>query len=435
MSRRIGPILATVFVAGNMIGSGVYLLPASLAAFGSSSIIGWAIAAAGAMLLAGMFGALAVLRPTVDGVVAYAGEGLHPVFGYMSWLAYWLSCWVGNVAVALGVVGYLGFFAPALAAPPWIFVTTLAVIWLLAGVNLLGPRLIGRTGGLGLATGLLPVALAVALGFAAFDPALFAASWNQGGKPLAQTIPASVLLIFWAFLGLESANIAAAVVENPRRNLPIAALAGTAVAALIYGLATVALMGSIPVDVLARSTAPFADAVARLIGRNAGAFVAICAMAKSAATLGGVTLLMAETGRSGAASGYLPRFMSSVDPDRAPVRDLIVTAVITSLVTAATLSPTLGKQFNALINASVILSMALYGLCALALIRFASVVRSLTERRAIVWGAVIATAFCGWMIIAPGLGVALPALAILAAAPPLWLLQRWLAGRKTIQTS
>ena len=418
-----------------MIGSGIYLLPASLAAFGSSSIVGWAIAAAGAMLLAGMFGALAVLRPTVDGVVAYAGEGLHPVFGYTSWLAYWLSCWVGNVAVALGVVGYLGFFAPALAAPPWIFATTLAVIWLLAGVNLLGPRLIGRTGGLGLALGLLPVALAVALGFAAFDPALFAASWNPGGKPLAQTVPASVVLIFWAFLGLESANIAAAVVDNPRRNLPIAALAGTAIAALVYGLATVALMGSVPADVLARSTAPFADAVARLIGRNAGAFVAICAMAKSAATLGGVTLLMAETGRSGAASGYLPRFMSSVDPHRAPVRDLIVTGVITSLVAAATLSPTLGKQFNALINASVILSMALYGLCALALIRFARVVRSPTARRAIVCGAIIATAFCGWMIIAPGLGVALPALAILAAAPPLWLIHVWLVRRRILQNS
>ncbi len=144
---------------------------------------------------------------------------------------------------------------------------------------------------------------------------------------------------------------------------------------------------------------------------------------------------MAETGRSGAASGYLPRFMSSVDPHRAPVRDLIVTGVITSLVAAATLSPTLGKQFNALINASVILSMALYGLCALALIRFARVVRSPTARRAIVCGAIIATAFCGWMIIAPGLGVALPALAILAAAPPLWLIHVWLVRRRILQNS
>ena len=429
MSRRVGPVLATVLVAGNMIGSGLYLLPASLAAIGSSSIIGWAIAAAGALLLAGVFAVLAILRPTVDGVVAYAGEGLHPMFGFMSWLAYWLTCWFGNVAIALAVVGYLGFFLPAAAAPPGIFIATLAVIWLITGANLFGARLVGRAGSVGLVVGLLPVALAIGLGLAAFDPALFAASWNPGGKPMSQAIPASVVLIFWAFLGLESANIAAAVVENPRRNLPIAALGGTALAAIVYALATVALMGAIPADTLARSTAPFADAVARLTGPVAGAIVAACAMVKAAATLAGWILVMAETSRSGAAAGYLPSRLSTVDPNRIPTRDILLSAVITSAVAAATLSPTLGRQFNALINASVVLSMAVYALCALALWRFAGAIASRSWRRGVRLAAVLGVAFSVWVIAVSGLATAALALAILAAAPPLWLLSRRLRSR------
>ncbi len=429
MSRRVGPVLATVLVAGNMVGSGLYLLPASLAAIGSSSIIGWGIAAAGALVLAVIFATLAVLRPTVDGVVAYAGEGLHPVFGFISWLAYWISGWFGNVAIALAVVGYLAFFLPAAAHPPWLFVGTLAVIWLTAGANLFGARVVGRAGSLGLVVGLLPVFLAVGLGLAAFHPSIFAASWNPGGKPLAHTIPASVVLIFWAFLGLESANIAAAVVENPRRNLPIAALAGTVLAGVVYAAVTVALMGSIPGDVLARSTAPFADAVARLTGPGAGALVAACAMVKAVATLGGWTLVMAEVSRSGAAAGYLPRALSTVDPSRIPTRDILLIAIITSVVAASTLSPTLGKQFDALINASVVLTLVVYGLCAAALWGFARVIDSAARRRAVRAAVVVALIFCVWVMASSGMTTILLSLAILAAAPLLWLATR-LARRK-----
>ena len=415
-----------------MMGSGLYLLPASLAAFGSSSIIGWGIAAVGAALLAVVFATLAILRPTVDGVVAYAGEGLHPMFGFMSWLAYWLSCWFGNVAIALAVVGYLAFFVPAVAAPPWIFIATLAVIWLLAAANLFGARLVGRLGSLGLAVGLLPVALAVGLGLTAFHASTFMASWNPGGRPLTQTIPPAVVLIFWAFVGLESANIAAAVVENPRRNLPIAALAGTTIAAVIYAAVTIALMGSIPAEILARSTAPFADAVARLTGPAAGAFVAACAMAKAAATLGGSTLVMAETGRSGAAAGYLPRMFSTVDPSNVPTRDVLLVAVITSAVAAATLSPTLGKQFDALINASVVLTLAVYALCAASLWGFARAIDSATRRRAVRAAAVIALIFCTWVMASSGMTTILLSSAILAAAPLLWLVMRMARRRSGV---
>ena len=63
--RGVGPLAATVLVAGNMIGSGVFMLPASLAATGSSTILSWLITSAGALALAGVFAALATIRQLV----------------------------------------------------------------------------------------------------------------------------------------------------------------------------------------------------------------------------------------------------------------------------------------------------------------------------------------------------------------------------------
>src|SRR3990167_5388474 len=227
----IGPLLATVLVAGNMIGSGVFLLPATLAAIGSSTLIGWVIASAGAMLLAGCFALLATLKPTPDGFVEYPARGLHPFFGFANWFLYWLSCWVGSPAIALAVTGYLTFFLPVLSDPVISVWTTIGVIWLMTLANLIGARTVARLGGLTLVIGLAPIAVATVLGLLAFDPQTFAAGWNVTGKPLTQAVGGSLAPIFWAFLGLESAPVAAAVVRDPRRNVARAALGGVGLAA------------------------------------------------------------------------------------------------------------------------------------------------------------------------------------------------------------
>ncbi|MDE2498364.1 MAG: amino acid permease, partial [Xanthomonadaceae bacterium] len=72
--REIGLGIATTLVLGNMIGSGVFLLPASLAPYGGYSLIGWTISAAGALLLAGVFFRLAKRAPRAGGPYAYSRE-------------------------------------------------------------------------------------------------------------------------------------------------------------------------------------------------------------------------------------------------------------------------------------------------------------------------------------------------------------------------
>src|SRR5438128_2018187 len=91
--------------------------------------------------------------------------------------ASYVAGWVGNVAVALAAVGYMAVFFHGLAVPLTGLIGAIALTWVLAGANLIGPRLTAGFSGMTLVIGLIPIAAAIALGFAHFDPALFAASW------------------------------------------------------------------------------------------------------------------------------------------------------------------------------------------------------------------------------------------------------------------
>lgn len=407
---RLGLAGAVVLVAGNMIGSGVYLLPATLGLVGSITLISWIIASGGALMLALVFGVLGGLRPKADGVVAYAGEALHPALGHLSWFAYWLNLWIGTTAIAVAAVGYLAFFFPVLKAPTPALLATLAALWLFSLANVVGPRLVARIGGATLILGLAPILLATGVGIIAFDSHVFQASWNVSGRPDGVAMSAAVTPVFWAFLGLESANIAAQVIDNPRRNLPIAAVGGVLLAAVIYIAASVAVMGLLPARDLAASSAPFADAIRAVAGPVAAALVAFCAFSKASGTLGGWILLTAQTGRAGVAAGFLPRFASSSTTGGRATRDILVATVLMTLATLASVSPTLGGQFAILINVSVMLSMILYLLCAVSLVMLAREIEDRRLRLGARAAALLGAGFCVWVMATSDESLRLPTL-------------------------
>lgn len=369
-ARKLGPFLATVIVAGNMIGSGVFLLPATLAAIGSITLVAWLISGAGALVLAGVCAILGRLRPGEGGLIGYIRDALGPFAGFQATVLYWLSCVVGIVALALAVTGYAAYFAPALGAPLAQAICTLAVIWLLTFGALLGPRATGRFSAVTLILGVAPVALVATVGWIWFHPDVLSASWNVSGKPPLAAVGGSVAPVFWAFLGLECANAAAAVVREPRRNVPIAAVGGVGLAALLYIAALVVIMGIVPAAELARSTAPFGLVVARVLGPVAGGVMALCALLKTAGTTSGWILVSGQIMRAGADEGVLPAWFGKARADGTPVGSVLVLGAVMSAIAVATFQPGLGKQFGVLANISVIFSMVVYLLCCVALWRF-----------------------------------------------------------------
>src|SRR6187401_2888722 len=131
---------ATMLVAGNMIGTGVFLLPVNLAHVGGIAIFGWLVATAGVAALGLIFAKLGELKPSAGGPYAYARDFLGPYAGFQTNYVYWFGNWIGNIAIAVAAIGYLAELIPGIADPLSSAFATAALIWLLTLANILGPR-------------------------------------------------------------------------------------------------------------------------------------------------------------------------------------------------------------------------------------------------------------------------------------------------------
>ena len=389
--KKLGPFLATMIVTSSMVGSGVFLLPASLAAVGSISLIAWFAAALAAGFIGGVFVLLAIGNPQTAGLFSYVRDAFGPCAGFVTGVLYWASCLVAIVAIALAVAGYLSVFVPVIAKPPGLTIATIAIIWVFVAANLLGPRFIAAMQSWSVFLGLIPVMLAAIGGWFFFHGATFAASWNVSGKSDLAILPQATVIAFWAFLGLETAIILAVRVKNPLRDVPIGTLGGLAISTVIYIAASTALMGMLPAAALAKSAAPFADAFMPVLGAAFAGVVALCAMLKASGTLAATVLLTIETADCESVLGYMR--VTPAPSRRASIANLIFTGAITSLLVFISVSPSLARQFTIVTNASVVLSLAVYLASALALLRLAD---ALPQRlRVLAWvTALLCAVFC-----------------------------------------
>lgn len=390
---RVGVAGATALVAGSMIGSGVYLLPATLGAAGSISILGWIAATAAALAIAGMFAWLGRAAPEARGLAGYVQAGLGRFFGVQTTVVYWSLCWFGNVAIALAVAGYAGFLFPGMAGQGPRLAVTLAAIWLSVAACWVGPRLVAKVEGLTLAVGLLPVILAATAGWFWFNPQIFLDSWNPQGLSVPAAVGGSALNAFWAFLGVEAAAATAGVVRDPARNVPRATLMGVVLAAAIYIAACAVLMGLMPAADLAASSAPFGDAGRVVLGVGLGAVIGLFALLRAAGCLTGWTLVVSETTRSAADEGAFLKAFRTRPGERASAINLLAAGTLMSLVAAMTATETLGQQFRTLTNVAVILSLYAYALAGLSLIRLSPRLGSGLRRGAVIVTALAAIGF------------------------------------------
>src|SRR4051794_22528352 len=266
--------MAVALVMGNMIGSGIFLLPASLAQFGGVSLIGWLVSAGGALLLAAVFARLSSLTPDAGGPYAYTRRAFGDLPAFLVAWGYWISIWTGLGALAVALVGYLTAFFPELAQFRLAAASAaLAAVWILVAVNIAGVRAAGWVQVVTTVLKLLPLALVSVVGMLHFEPANFAIP-DSGVRALAGAVPATVALTLWAFLGLESATVPAGSIRDPEVTIPRATLLGTACAAVLYIASTVGVMSLLPPQALSVSTAPYADAARLAAGDWASRAVA-----------------------------------------------------------------------------------------------------------------------------------------------------------------
>src|SRR6187397_1165531 len=351
---------ATMLVAGNMIGTGVFLLPVNLAQVGSIAIFGWLIATAGVAALGLAFAKLGELSPQQGGPYAYARDFLGPYAGFQTNYVYWFGNWIGNIAIAVAAVGYLAELVPGISGPPASVFATAAVIWLLTLANILGPRVVGALETWTMALALIPI-LAIALfGWFWFDSATFMSGWNVSGTSDMHAVSRAASMALWAYMGIESAAVSAAVIENPKRNVPLATLIGLALAAVIYVLSSTVIMGLVSNEDLRTSHAPFADAARLAVGTWGAVVISICAVLKSVGSIGGWMFLVGQSSKAAADDGMFPSIFARVNRHGVPGHGLIIVSCLMTVMLFATMSPTMAEQFNHIVDLAVILIVVPY---------------------------------------------------------------------------
>lgn len=402
----IGPVAGILLVATTMIGSGVFLLPATLATVGTISVLGWLIAATGALLI-GL--SLAFLCQVSDGGFMDAvGAALGPWAGQVAALTYFVAYPLVIAAVALAAGGNIGFLIPALAGQPQASWLAVLLVLVFVGITHFGAGPVARVGTVTLLLGLVPILLVATVGWTRFDPETFRAGWNMTGRAATSALFEATLLCFWAFLGLETASVVSRQMRDPARSVPIATVGGILVATLVYISATTAISGMLPASVLAASTAPFADATRVFLGPLAAVVVALAAAAKALGTLGATQLGGTETWL-----GFQRQLgVAGISFRRANP----LVGLLGALVIMVTASPTLAGQFGQIISAVVVLTLLVFAIAAAAVVR----VRTGPPR----FVGLAAVAFClGLIAVQPGTTLLLAVAAAVTIAVPLRLLQ------------
>jgi len=313
-----------------MIGSGIFMLPASLAVYGNISLLGWIISSVGAIFLAIIFGNLAKLLPNASGgPYAYTKVKLGHFSAFIVAWSYWISIWCANAAIVVALIGYLSVFFPILANNSVIsIITAWFFIWLFSWINTKPIRIVGHIQLITTIFKITPILLIAFFG-------LFYANIHQisfDGELNFSTITAVTTLTFFAFLGMESATIPSSKVDNAETTVKRATIIGTVATVIIYSLSSVVIMSIIPPEKLTNSVAPFVDTASLFWGNSAKYIVAAGAVISTMGALNGWILIQGQIPMAAAQDKLFPSIFGKLNEYGAPSSGIIISSIFISLL-------------------------------------------------------------------------------------------------------
>lgn len=394
--------MLVALVTGNMIGSGVFLLPSSLASFGVVGLLAWFLTACGALTLALLFAEFSRTYVAVGGPYAYCRDTFGDFIGFQTAFNWWLALWVGNAAIVVAFVSYLSVFFPIILKSKLIALAiSLGTVWLLTFVNILG---VGCAGFMQLVTTVLkvtPLILIGILGLPFVDLSHFAVHSSGNSHLSFQTISSAAFLTLWSFIGLESATVPAENVENPHKIIPKATIIGVVLTMVAYLLSAFVVMGTVPMEELMLSSSPYADAALNIFGKWGQWLVAIGALAASFGALNGCILLQGQIPYAAAKDGLFPRIFLRQNANGVPQLGLVISSMLISALLCFRYTDSLVDQFTFIIRLATFATLIPYLFSSIGLLIYFR--DALTVKRVLV-GA-ISFLFSLWAVIGSGADV------------------------------
>lgn len=366
-ARRLGLFSATMLVVGGIIGSGIFLNPAIVAARAGSArltLAVWSIGAVVALLGATIFAELGRRRPQAGGGYVYLRDAFGPLPAFLYGWALLLVIASGAIAaVAMTFAGYAAALvgAPTDAQRP----IALAAVALLTAVNVRG---VAPGAALQSAFTVLKLAaLAALLATALLAPAAVALpgvvpATPEGTVATVRAVGTALVPVLFAFGGWQQTNFVAEELEAPERTLPRALALGVGIVVLVYLLANVAYLRTLGVGGLAASTAPAADTMARAAGPTGRTLVAVGIAASTFGFLDLVILVSPRVYQAMARDGLFFAAFARLHPrHRTPTAAIVVQG-------AWACALLLVGSYGRLLDYVTFADWIFFGLCAAALV-------------------------------------------------------------------
>ncbi|MEI5520987.1 amino acid permease [Streptomyces brasiliscabiei] len=429
--RKFGLAAATALVMGNIIGGGIFTLPAAVAPYGTVSLVAFVVLSVAAVLLALLFGKLARRSPVTGGLYVYPRDAFGPFAGFLSAWSYWTMCWVSIAALAVGVVGYVDVLIPLGDSKVVLALVALAALWLPAAANFAGTRYVGAVQIVSTVLKFVPLLLVATIGLFFVDLDNYG-PFNASGESTPGAIAAAAALLLYSFLGVESAAVSAGEVKDPERTVGRASVLGTLASALVYILGTVAVFGLVPHKELVESGAPFADAVNSIAGGSwGGTVIALVAVASIVGCLNGWVLLSAQMPYAAARDGLFPKPFARVGKGGVPGFGVLATAVLGTLLIVVNYADDPDTAFRVLVLITTFTGCVPYLLSAAAqLYWLARGTRERVRPAGLVRDLIVAAlsfVFSFWLIAGAGYAAVYQGALFLFAGIPVYV---WLRGRQ-----
>jgi len=368
---KIGLWASTSLVVGNMIGAGIFLVPAAMASYGSISLLGWLFSGIGTFFLAKVFANLSKMLPNLTGgPYAYTHHAFGDFAGFLVAWGYWLSNVCAIAAIAISLISALSTFVPFLDSsniqdynPVMSALTGLGFIWLVTGINNLGIKTSGNVQVITTIAKLLPLVV-IAIGGLFFIRLQNFHPFNSSGKSILEGISATAAITMYSFLGIECASIPGGNVENPEKTISRATMLGLGITALVYILGSVSIMGIIPQKTLTTSLTPYADAAVIMFGSNARYWASSGVAIAAFGALNGWVLVQGQFPYAVAKDKLFPGFFSRLNINGAPWLAIIFSSFVASLLMMMNYTKGLVEQFKFLILLTTLTTLVPYLFCA-----------------------------------------------------------------------
>jgi arginine:ornithine antiporter / lysine permease len=432
----------TGLVIGSMVGAGVFSLPArfGVATGILGSLIAWAVAGTGMLMLAFVFQTLAIRKPELDsGVFIYAKAGFGDYAGFNSAIGFWASAVAGNTFYWVFMSATVGTFFDGFGDGATFLAVAVSTVgvWVFHYLVARGVRDAAVINRIVTFFNVIPILVFIVVMFVNFDAGVFSDNWTAGSYGdlgnLNDQVRNTMLITTFVFIGIEGASVYSRYAKR-REDVGRATVMGFLSVLSIFALVTLSSYSVVPQPELADTRQPSMIGVFEsVVGDWGKVFISVAVIVSVLGAYLAWTLMAAEVMYIPAHADDFPEFLGQENDAGTPITALVVTSLGVQGLLALTLF--VNDALNFMLDLSTSLAILPYLLAAAYALKlgltgeaYEGITAGIRRKETIIAGA--ATAYTIFLFDAAGLKFVLLMTVILAPASVLYIKARSEHGRR-----